>query len=732
MQTQETKLTYGIKGKLISAVAMLLVAIIMVVSSTYAWFTLSTAPEVTGISTAVGANGALEMLLLTQDATGKWDYNDDVVQTGDDVNTYWGNLVDVSGKGDMIDYGLSQISLYPSALNIDGDKLNASYLLNPAYGADGRVTNLVANSVTGTYSGDSFVPNDQYGVRAVGTSSGMTERQLAYRNAVSSASSNLAKARNASANTLETYGGTVGDIAVKKALNGDAAAFTVTEIESLKLLASDLNTKVIPVIEEAYKQYIIAFAASKAVDASSEAAENAYSVVNSFFTSGFTIYDVLAQIDMQFSTELSTSTLNTYITKLAATKASVDAALKGGTDSTGATYSGLNSLDVDSDPNATFTWDQISKPLNNLVKVDSIKVCGLTVTEIREDMDAFVKVAVDYQLNQGGLVVTMASGAGVYADVADHCGNYDAGIELHNIKYGSLNLSEVNARMETATTADPVYLVGVNTFVTGYGAPDKSADDDMPISEFYGYIIDLAFRTNAAESNLLLQTAPKDRIYSDNAEGGETWGKGSTMTFKATAADFTNDQVKALMSSIKVVFFNTDDRTVLAYAKLDMVNATTGADGITANLYLYETVKATKIENAAYKVGENAGNGIVYAAEDGTYYAADLCTVVTDAEVTDGGNIAYDENNAVDVDITLKEGDAVIQALTQNTIAHVSALVYLDGANVTNKDVAATVGQSMTGTMNLQFASSATLVPMDYAEFQNPANNTSGAETSGT
>ena len=64
MVKEENKFGYGIKGKLTSAVAMLLVAVIMVVSSTYAWFTLSTAPEVTGITTAVGANGALEMALL--------------------------------------------------------------------------------------------------------------------------------------------------------------------------------------------------------------------------------------------------------------------------------------------------------------------------------------------------------------------------------------------------------------------------------------------------------------------------------------------------------------------------------------------------------------------------------------------------------------------------------------------------------------------------------------------
>ena len=57
MTQAQSKSYGGVKKKLMGAVCMLLVASIMMVSSTYAWFTLSTAPEITGISTSVGANG---------------------------------------------------------------------------------------------------------------------------------------------------------------------------------------------------------------------------------------------------------------------------------------------------------------------------------------------------------------------------------------------------------------------------------------------------------------------------------------------------------------------------------------------------------------------------------------------------------------------------------------------------------------------------------------------------
>ena len=61
MNTKQRKRQRDIKTKLMAAICMLLVSSIMMVSTTYAWFTLSTAPEVTGITTAVGANGNLEM-----------------------------------------------------------------------------------------------------------------------------------------------------------------------------------------------------------------------------------------------------------------------------------------------------------------------------------------------------------------------------------------------------------------------------------------------------------------------------------------------------------------------------------------------------------------------------------------------------------------------------------------------------------------------------------------------
>ncbi|MBR6506790.1 MAG: hypothetical protein IKT37_04220 [Clostridia bacterium] len=656
MQTQETKLTYGIKGKLISAVAMLLVAIIMVVSSTYAWFTLSTAPEVTGISTAVGANGALEMLLLTQDATTQeWVYGEGVVEADKDVNTYWGNLVDVSSG-----YGLDKITLYPSQLATTGDIIKPSIVEFPVYGADGRVSNLSDGAVTGIYEGTAFNPGDGYGVRAVGSSSGMTERQLAYRNALSAAGTNMSQARKAAASALFTNGNAIADIAIRKgtAESGDGA-YTQKDMKNLVALTTDL-TAIVAQMEEAYKQFIIAYAASAALvtpsgadEAIKTAYENFYATVENWFSAENTIYNFGTTIDgitINLPTQVADS-----ISKLATTKANVAAA-----------HTGLTGVYDNSLPEDTAVeWTAFNTYLHKLVDVNGIKVAGWKVDEIITNKDAFAQQAMA-QFSSGGIALDISTGGGVLADIADQCGNYEARITISEITYG-VTLTNIPAFMNVKTTNPATYLGAIKSEVDNAGAPKNDGAQQMPISEFYGYIIDLAFRTNAAESNLLLQTAPKDRIYSDNAENDQTWGKGSTMTFKATAADFTDQDVKDLMKNIKIVFFTPDTEDgnkILAYAKLDIENAvTSAADGVTANIYLYDVV--------------------------------------------DG------------VETLLKDGDAVIQALTQNEAAHVSVLVYLDGTTITNADVAATVATSMTGTMNLQFASSATLVPMDYAQYQN-------------
>ncbi len=119
----------NIKNKLMVAVVMLVVSVLMMTTVSYAWFTISTAPEVKGVKTDVTANGNLEMAL---DAGGKVPA---ASTTGDgatnktnaEKNKTWGALIQFD------DASIEQLK--PIALTNGQPQY-------PVYGADGRIQQL--------------------------------------------------------------------------------------------------------------------------------------------------------------------------------------------------------------------------------------------------------------------------------------------------------------------------------------------------------------------------------------------------------------------------------------------------------------------------------------------------------------------------------------------------------------------------------------------------------------
>lgn len=657
MNKKQTKRRRDIKSKLLAAVCMLLVSTIMMISSTYAWFTLSTAPEVKGIQTAVGANGNLEMALLPKDGllSSITSAVGDSTKAIEAKNVTWGNLVDVS---DDTVYGLDKIMLFPSALNIadDGEHLATAMLKTPTYGADGRPIELLANTVTGIYQGGKFTPDeDAYGVRAVGTASGMTDRQLDYRNARSAANTAKAQAANQASQSLNNNGSALANIAIKYGMNTTGATFGKADVEALRSIINDLQGTdgvdgVLDRIETAYMQYILAYAASAASDDpdDSGAGDIKWTAVKGLVNAdGATLETVLAGLNGH-----GVSLPEGVMTAIDKYQAAVDAVNDADTK--------LQTLEVTlaGNPDAPISWDELRGAMSPLADPAAIKINGFAASDVKNNLGELVSSVTA----QGGLKVIMGTGAGVYADIADQSGDYTASITIEKVEYNGIVLENMAARMETKTTVNPAYLDQVGTAVEGAGTPASGAVGTMPITDMYGFIVDLAFRTNAADSKLLLQVDAADRIYSNNTNE-QTLGGGSSMTFKATTTDFTDKQVKDLMSAIRIVFFDPNQSNkVIVTAKLDTANAVLGADGWNAKLYL------DKVD----------GNG---------------------------------------------EQSNEIMPLIQNQATALSVLVYLDGNIVGNDDVAATAHTSMTGKMNLQFASSANLVPMEYAELHIPANN---------
>ena len=177
---QKVLMPAGIRSKLMAAASMLMVGVIMMVSSTYAWFTLSTAPEVKNISTTVAGNGSLEIALMPTDGLLKSITAGAVGSTASvvDKNTKWGNQIILSedtATGDY--YGLNSISLNPASLNYTKAEgaAEATFVADKplaiaTYGFDGRIDELSGDNigVKGKAADSKRFNTGDYGVRAIG------------------------------------------------------------------------------------------------------------------------------------------------------------------------------------------------------------------------------------------------------------------------------------------------------------------------------------------------------------------------------------------------------------------------------------------------------------------------------------------------------------------------------------------------------------------------------------
>ena len=735
MANEERKIQYGIKGKLISAIAMLLVAVIMTVSSTYAWFTLSTAPEVTGISTAVGANGALEMFLLTGSTA---NGTEDVFG---DKNTLWGNLVNLSAHAT---YGTDRINLYPSKLNtsLSNQISMNSPLQFPKYGADGRIngefgSTMLSGGVRGSDGKlTNFVENDLWGFRAIGTTSGLSDREIALRSATANVNIYATQAKDKAELSLTEHGSVLADMAIQKVMR-DNPNFGDDEYNAVAGMIARLE-EALAILDKSYQQAILAWAASGATTAN-DTVYDAVKVIVENDGQYADINAVIAAVTTKFAewnaipevADLGvTLALPTWITGTPADGENAPTALEqykamkldveDAKTKLMALLNDNNSTETEGvrtpNPDAVFSYADLSGALRNLVNMDKLKINNIAL-----DSEGSKQAIYESAISTRMVTVSMVTGTGVYADMADQAGNYQASIEVDVGALAGATGVMFGADMKAETTLRPTYLQRTIDEAKRVGAPTANAEA-TPFSEYYGYIVDLAFRTNAAASNLLLQQEAIDRIYADN-NNEATMGHGSTMSFASASTGFPTDKVKALMSHIRIVFFNPDVKDggcdIYAYAKLDMSKAEVSNGQVTAPMYLYETVTAYTLDNATVYRSEP----VVTTNEDGTttttytYYSDSAMKTLVDTVSDDAENEAIAQTAKT---VEVEKEDRIITALTQNALQKVSALVYLDGETITNADVAAEAAASMTGTANFQFASDAKLQPMEYGDLHTP------------
>lgn len=625
----------NLKKKLMSALAMLMVATTLMTTTSYAWFVLSTAPEVTGISTNVGANGSLEIALLNADTYSdlsliRSGVGDSMVSNNPAANNAWGNLVDLGYK----EYGLNNLTLLPARLMVTGSEeagytVDTNLLAVPTYGFDGRVVDLDTSTYSAIYQNGEFAfasGQKDYGVRAIGISDALS----AQGSALASAKANIpAYIKNAKSTTAGSLTDDLLDLVVTKAMGN---TYGESDKEALNKMISSLDSA-LTTVENALRQGLVAYAASEI------ASEDTFTMVKDRINAAQNLSALLN--DMAEVTAVP-GTFTTWVGKLNDMKNALNEAKIKYDEMTGGTY----------------TWDQVSAVLNPLMNMNGVYMGEKLFTDLTSEE------LMNLANSDNPIPLTLRSGSGIYADMADFVGNYSSQTLKHS-------LLKSGAVVTTVSYESPVYLTALNDGIQALAAADGGEEITlMPLDATYGYAIDMAFRCNAANPDLVLQTAAIQRVYSDS-ESGSTQGGGSYMAFSSADSSFSRDQMLALMDALRVAFVN-DQGNIMAVAKLNITNNTTEDGMVKAPLYLYDFT---------FEPGEDGGLLVNFGER-------------------------------------LRE-DNVITALQQNVAKAVTAVVWLDGDLVDNTMVSATVAASLNGVMNLQFATNAQLVPAHDDDVKN-------------
>lgn len=716
----------ALRAKLLSTVAMLLVASTLLVTSSYAWFVMSTAPEVTGIDTQVGANGALEIALLNAESWANLDNLDmgDIDESATDPlrgnNLTWGNLVDLGDRS----YGLSQIILQPARLNVSKGgtneegveqyKVGETMLKTPVYSEDGRIQKLDNTAaVSYIYDGSKFAAAG-YGVRAIGTCADISAFQAGMNTAKTLLSDSMSKAKDAASKALRDNGADLADIVVAHTLDDKNDGFTAENVASIRALAVGMQTA-LDYLETALRQAFAGYIATE--DAGIQTIAEYEAAVAAINASGTTLSSLLGSYP---GIKNMIPAIETYITILNGDQATVRKAI----------------TDCD-DTTAPYDWKTIAAIVSPLVNTNAMTIGGKTIDEVKAEV--ITPDGIDFgkamALVSGGVKIGVPSGSGILSDIADYAGNYASVVTLKDFSAKGHNLGDVPVTITTITDKNPVYLNVCSSAMRS--AVVTTGEGNSSMTDFYGYALDLAFRTNAADSQLLLQTEPENRVYEGDKQNDALQGAGSYMSF-VTGTGISANKMVRLMSGIRVALLDAD-RNVLGIATLD---CTLGKD-------IYKEL-TDEIKNGRSDL-DYTGMAYYLDASKGGMQQSDLITKSEYDALPDKSAVEYDaasgemkaklymhsfsltvSNAHTEEEITANRGDFytggitigakvvdnAITKLVQDRAERITAVVYIDGSVVTNATVAANAQYSMTGTLNLQFSSDAELMPAQNAALQ--------------
>lgn len=649
--------------KLMAAIAMLLVAAVLMGVTTYAWISISTAPEAREIKTALGGNGFLEIALQsgTSTITGYERNNIESysrtsnITTGQSIqaaNNTWGNIIFLDNNT----YGLNYVKLYPSRLNLTENYAvsSESFLVIPTFGTDGRMSSVEQTSRL-FYNGSSFTQGINLGVSVHGNAASagnagekQVQKYYSREDFVFMMSQQLADERQqVYDNLLYLLEETCGEdlimlldyVAKNNSLITDQQAFEAAGrlLEGL----TDVNQQA-----QALLRYtLIARAAAD---------------LTTFPPDDPDKMDELSQLYSEFGTwtidTIKTTAQNYHYNEI------VTACNRVNTVNTQ-----LNRAKTQLTPTS------VSNSMSNILTVNT----GTYIYQNNVMMHATNANAVTRALALRSMINDKYGdvwlGNGILYHFAGILGDFVADLEKNDYDI-SLHVSgSSNDGRRCDPESNKGFISGLTTTIINY---INEEEDDYgqiysTVTEYdtitaYGYSVDMAFRSNET-GRLILQQQGLDRILGVTDQealnigrtNASTQGNGSNMNF-TFASDMTKEQVTALMQSMYVVFMNQYNR-IVAVASAGTV--TVKNRSASADLVLYNY---------------NTNDGILRT--------------------------------------TSKKSDQSIIEISANTPVYITAIVYLSGDAVASGIVSATQANSLSGTVNIQFSHSKYLIPMSIMD----------------
>lgn len=547
-----------LRKKIKVTLMLVLVCLVLTVAATYAWLVLSSRPEVHNIETNIGANGSLEIALLTEQTFAdplliRTAIGDSaVVQDALEFNKTWGNVIELNDQR----YGLDKITLLPARLNVldSGEQYSvAKNLLKTAkFGLDGRITILSEETVSAVANGDEFtyyVDRQQYGVRAIGTISNISSQQKALSYARTAVKSYTAAASRTAKYTWRDYGAQVMDILIRHYAEGEER-FAADHITGIRNMAEGM-LNVAEYLEYALRQGVIGMAASQIAD------EDEFAYISDLVGNTATPLSALAEAVEQYAPE----GFATWVTQVDTMKLQMRTVIAN-------CYSFA----------AGGSWEQIQPMLETLMDPQKTYL-GETLLSEMESFDDTI------QENE----ITVLPDSGVMAGVAAYVGNYSA---------FAMYADTVSFELITTDTTETPCLLQVEDVLENRQAA-TGGWTRANIDDTYGFAVDMAFRSNQA-TDLLLQTEGALRVEEDS-EYPVTQGGGSYMRF--SSENMEQEQLLQLMDTIRVGFIS-DQNTLLGVAKLSTADFREEDDGVFAPLYLYEYT----LEDGVLTIDERRSN----------------------------------------------------------------------------------------------------------------------------